>query len=110
MRINAGWCDIYFQIQKWNRELRACGGFPQLQCNGAETDFNLMDISKLTDVNFDEVMATPKLVVALFTQVILVLGYPSCVGMLVYYLPQCLHVTIDRFLFCVRVVTVVVCR
>jgi len=52
----------------WNRERRICGGFPDVPCDGAESDFNLLEIPVLTAANFDDVMASSKLVVALFTQ------------------------------------------
>lgn len=56
--------------------MRSCGGFPKIPCDGAETDYNVLDIPELTNANFDGVMATSKLVVALFTEVIAYLsGY-----------------------------------
>ena len=71
----------------WNRERRICGGFPDVPCDGAESDFNLLEIPVLTAANFDDVMASSKLVVTLFTQVNSAYSQrvpPSCPGMAVH--------------------------
>ena len=73
----------------WNRERRICGGFPDVPCDGAESDFNLLEIPVLTAANFDDVMASSKLVVALFTQVTL-----SCYSHRVPVSPSCLDMTV----------------